>query len=91
MNAINFVSNHRSKIVTNAGIKLRTWKDKNGIVRTWDLTLHGLRYSYIQDRIKQEINKGFSIKQAYATVTKEVGHERISVINIYTGGKTLIS
>ena len=52
-----------------------------------ELTFHGLRYAYVQDRVQQEIDKGFTLEQATERVTKEVGHERTDVIYVYLGGK----
>lgn len=51
------------------------------------LTYHGLRYNYVQDRVRQEMEKGYSKLQAAAIVTKEVGHERVDVIHVYLGDK----
>lgn len=51
------------------------------------LTYHGLRYNYIQDRMHQEITRGLNNVQAATIVTREVGHERIEVLNVYLGGK----
>lgn len=51
------------------------------------LTFHGLRYNYVQQRMDQQMAKGFNQEQAAAIVSKEVGHERIDVIKIYQGGK----
>lgn len=83
-----FLERHREKVETEEGKKLRTFEDHNKEVVTNRLTFHGLRYSYIQDRMKQEMNKGLSWEKAAAIVTKEVGHERIVVIKVYQGGTT---
>ena len=50
---------------------------------TNELTFHGLRYNYIQFRMQQEMEKGYSLEQAAARITQEVGHERTDVIKIY--------
>jgi hypothetical protein len=42
---------------------------------------------YVQDRMKQELENGLQADRAAALVSKEVGHERIDVIEIYRGGK----
>lgn len=41
----------------------------------------GLRYNYVRDRVRKEMEKGYSKLQAAAIVTKEVGHERVEVID----------
>ena len=41
----------------------------------------GLRYNYVQDRLRKEMEKGYSKLQAAAIVTKEVGHERVELID----------
>lgn len=82
-----FLYNHREKIETEEGRKLRTWKNDKGEVITNELNFHGLRYNYVQHRMAEEMDKGFDKKQAALIVTKEVGHERIGVINVYLGGK----
>jgi len=50
------------------------------------LTFHGLRYNYVQDRMKEEQEKGSSWKDAAQIVTREVGHGRVDVIKVYTNG-----
>ncbi|MFI8688529.1 tyrosine-type recombinase/integrase [Rossellomorea sp. NPDC077527] len=83
-----FNSNHRDKVITSEGIGQRTWTDRHlGKAYTNNLTLHGLRYNYIQDRVQQEVDKGYNREQAAQIVTKEVGHNRADVIYIYLGGK----
>ena len=79
-----FLHRYREKVETQEGIKLRTW-EKDGKTTTNELTFHGLRYNYVQDRVQQEIDKGFSLDQAASRVTQEVGHERIDVIHVYLG------
>lgn len=51
------------------------------------LTFHGLRYSYVQDRMTDLQAGGLSWKAAAKIVTQEVGHGRIEVIKVYTNGK----
>lgn len=51
------------------------------------LTFHGLRYNYVQERMAIEMNKGYTWNVAAQIVTREVGHNRIDVIKIYTNGK----
>lgn len=77
-----FLQHHRDKVLTEEGVNRRIDR-RDGSDR--NLTFHGLRYNYIQDRVSQELEKGFSIDQAKQIVTHEVGHERIDVIKIYEG------
>ncbi|MBQ0138143.1 MAG: hypothetical protein KBT36_02505, partial [Kurthia sp.] len=51
------------------------------------LTFHGLRYSYVQDRMTDLQASGLSWKAAAKIVTQEVGHGRVEVIKVYTNGK----
>jgi integrase/recombinase XerD len=81
-----FLQNNRGKIETAEGRELRTW-EKYGKTNTNELTYHGLRYCYVQERMAEETDKGLSWKEAAQTVTKEVGHERTDVIQVYTAGK----
>lgn len=80
-----FLENHREKFVTEEGKQKRMYKGKSS-----PLTFHGLRYNYVQDRIKEEMEKGYSFEQAASFVTKEVGHERIDVIKVYLGNKNVL-
>nr|WP_240378145.1 phage integrase N-terminal domain-containing protein [Bacillus piscicola] len=79
-----FNSHHRHKVETTEGMIQRTWT-KDGSTHVNELTIHGLRYGYVQDRVQEERDKGFSLEQAAARVTREVGHERIDVIRVYLG------
>ncbi|MDH5164531.1 tyrosine-type recombinase/integrase [Heyndrickxia oleronia] len=81
-----FLYNNRKKIETQEGVELRTWQ-KDGVTHINELTFHGLRYAYVQDRVQQEIGKGFTAEQAAQRVTKEVGHERTDVIYVYLAKK----
>jgi integrase/recombinase XerD len=51
------------------------------------ITYHGLRYNYVQERMAQQMAKGFNEEQAALVVSKEVGHERIDVIAVYQAGR----
>ncbi|MBX4152311.1 phage integrase N-terminal domain-containing protein [Paenibacillus lautus] len=77
-----FVQHHREKVLTVEGITQRTDR-RYGSDRT--LTFHGLRYNYVQERMRQEIDKGYSRDAAASIVSQEVGHNRIDVIKIYEG------
>lgn len=77
-----FMEHHRDKVLTEAGMQQRTDR-RDGSSRS--LTFHGLRYGYVQDRMQEEIAKGYSHDNAALIVSREVGHERIDVIRIYEG------
>ena len=77
-----FLQNNRLQFETAEGRESRMYQ---GISNA--LTYHGLRYNYVQDRVRQEMEKGYSKLQAAAIVTKEVGHERVNVIHVYLGDK----
>jgi len=75
-----FMQNNRQQFETAEGREIRMYGGNPNA-----LTYHGLRYNYVQNRVQQEIEKGYSTLQAAAIVTKEVGHERIEVLNVYLG------
>lgn len=77
-----FMQNNRLQFETVEGRGRRMYQ---GISNA--LTYHGLRYNYVQDRVQQEMKKGYSKLQAAAIVTKEVGHERIDVVAVYLAAK----
>ncbi len=78
-----FIQNNREQFETVEGQETRMYE---GVANA--LTYHGLRYNYVQDRMQQEMEKGYSKLQAAAIVTEEVGHERVDVIDVYLGGKS---
>jgi site-specific recombinase XerD len=78
-----FLQNNRLPFETVEGRESRMYQGVSNA-----LTYHGLRYNYVQDRVRQEMEKGYSKLQAAAIVTKEVGHERVDVIDVYLGGKS---
>lgn len=82
-----FIQNNRDLVTTKEGQKQRTWT-KHGKTDTNELTMHGLRYNYVQERMSQEMERGFTFEQAASRVTQEVGHERTDVIKVYMGGKS---
>lgn len=79
-----FMQNNREQFETVEGQETRIYE---GVANA--LTYHGLRYNYVQDRVQQEMEKGYSKLQAAEIVTKEVGHERVEVIDVYLGGKKI--
>lgn len=78
-----FLETHRNKFTTTEGEQKRLYEGQAS-----PLTFHGLRYNYVQERVKQEMKKGYMYEQAALIVTKEVGHERTDVIKVYLGGKS---
>lgn len=77
-----FMQNNRDQFETVEGQETRMYE---GVANA--LTYHGLRYNYVQDRVREEMEKGYSKLQAAAIVTKEVGHERVDVIDVYLGDR----
>lgn len=76
-----FVRQNRYKVETEEGRQLRLWNEKSE-----ELTMHGLRYAYVQERMEHEIEKkGRSREEAAKKITQEVGHNRTKVLNVYTG------
>lgn len=78
-----FLERHRDKVVTQEGIDKRM-DLRDGSTR--ELTFHGLRYSYVQERMLHEITEGRTWEEAAAIVSQEVGHNRTEVIKIYEAG-----
>lgn len=77
-----YLESHRVAVTSLEGVSRRI--NVKGEVNP--LTFHGLRYSYVQERMVAEQAKGFSWEAAAQIVTQEVGHGRIEVIRIYTNG-----
>ncbi|TMN18787.1 hypothetical protein [Lentibacillus cibarius] len=75
-----YLGRHRENVETQEGRERRSHDDGYN-----KLTFHGLRYNYVQDRMNREMLHGRRFREAAAMVTKEVGHERINVINTYLG------
>lgn len=73
-----FLQKYRDTVTTKSGKELRTYKGEVN-----ELTFHGLRYFYVQSRMKEEMSKGFNYEQAAMIVSEEVGHSRSDVIDIY--------
>lgn len=82
-----YLERHREQVETEEGVRLRTYMRVGEEERTHELTFHGLRYAYVQERIEQEMSRGKTFEEAAAVVTKEVGHERLDVILTYMGDK----
>lgn len=79
-----FLARVRGKIESKEGVTKRTYK-KGPKTVIKSLTWHGLRYSYIQDRIRQLLKEGLSDDELKQLLSKEIGHERTTVIDIYAG------
>ncbi|MNW60214.1 Integrase [compost metagenome] len=78
-----FINHHRDNIVTPEG-ELRRIDHRYGTPR--ELTMHGLRYNYVQDQFESELSKGLSDSDAAKKITKEIGHNRTNVLKVYKGG-----
>lgn len=79
-----FLSRVRGNIETNEGKSKRSYKKGNSTIVN-NLTWHGLRYSYIQDRVRQLHSFGLANDELKRVLSKEIGHERANVIDIYAG------
>lgn len=77
-----YLERHRGRIETSEGQMQRL---VDGVSN--QLTFHGLRYGYVQDRIIDEMSEGKTWEQAARIVTKEVGHSRIEILKTYMGEK----
>jgi site-specific recombinase XerD len=84
----NWLDNHRSKAETLGGQQLRTWTDHNGLEIQNKITWHGLRYCYAQERMDQlQREEKMPFDAAAEVLSKELGHNREEVVQIYLGGK----
>lgn len=78
-----FINYHREKIVTPEG-EIRRVDRRYGAPR--ELTMHGLRYNYVQERFETELSKeGVTDNEAAQKITKEIGHNRLNVLRVYKG------
>lgn len=81
----NALAASRDRFVTSEGETLRTWHNGDEKV-TNRLTFHGLRYCYVQQRMVDEMNRGYSWEVAARKITVEVGHNRTDVLKVYLAG-----
>ena len=79
-----FLSRVRNQIKTKEGMAKRSYK-KGQVIVVNNLTWHGLRYSYIQDRVRQLQTSGLTGEELKRILSKEIGHERTIVIDVYAG------
>lgn len=79
-----FLHRLSKRITTEEGILLRTYRksSKNFIN---NITWHGLRYCYTQNRMQQLIQTGFTYSAAQQIISNELGHNRLSVVETYIG------
>ena len=64
--------------------RLQNWIIQN---RDTDITFHGLRHTYAQDRYRALLQQGESEYEAKRTVSRELGHFRVEVTSIYLEGR----
>ncbi|OWZ82742.1 integrase [Natranaerobius trueperi] len=76
----NFIYNHRSKVETEEGQLLRYYNDSG---RNTNMTMHGLRYLYAQERIKNLREEYKSDSKVADVLTQEMGHNRTEVLKTY--------
>ncbi len=90
----NWITNNRDKFQDNSirskenVQEFRKTAEENGLkLRAENLSFHGLRYKYAQDRYQTLKNQGFSDKMAKSTVSRELGHFRPDITNVYLARK----
>ncbi|MGL6186351.1 MAG: tyrosine-type recombinase/integrase [Clostridium chrysemydis] len=71
------------KVIKNIQIFIYNNQDKFALDRDKQLTFHGLRHFYCQNRYKELIRGGLTDLQARKIVSRELGHYRISITEIY--------
>ena len=82
----NFVYNNRENIQEKERIKsadARIMYIENKEICKANLTVHGLRHTYLQEQREYYIKNGDSTKQADLKVSKLAGHNRSEVTKIY--------
>lgn len=79
-----FLRSIRSQIISEEGIRIRSIR-KSAKPYTNELTWHGLRYSYAQIKMKQLLQNGFKYNAARQIVSQDLGHNRLSVVEVYIG------
>lgn len=67
-----FLEYHRGKVETSEGMIKRTY-ERNGEMKINELTYHGLRYMYVQDRMEQELENDLQEDQAADSSQKKSG------------------
>lgn len=71
------------KVIKNIQMFIYNNQDKLAMDRSKQLTFHGLRHFYCQNRYKGLIRGGLTDLQARKIVSRELGHYRISITEIY--------
>lgn len=91
----NWIYNHRNKFQDNSLRSKADLKDfkqrveREGFkIRSMNLSFHGLRYTYAQERYSDFKSKGISEHNARIRISKELGHHRADVTNIYLSQKS---
>lgn len=71
------------KVIKNIQMFIYNNQDKFVLDKNKQLTFHGLRHFYCQNRHKELIQHGLTDLQARKIVSRELGHYRISITEIY--------
>jgi integrase len=90
----NWITNHRNKFQDTSRERLEENKRleedaaKNGVkLKTENITFHGLRHYFAQQRFAYYLKQGYTEHQARINVSEELGHHRESVTQIYLSKK----
>ncbi|WP_160692540.1 site-specific integrase [Clostridium sp. C2-6-12] len=82
----NFIYNNRSRIQLEERmitVEARKSFQENGIVVRSTLSIHGLRYNYAKEKMKDYISNGMSLHDASLKVSQLMGHNREEITKIY--------
>ncbi|WP_097033377.1 tyrosine-type recombinase/integrase [Clostridium tertium] len=71
------------KVIKNIQMFIYNNQDKFALDRDKQLTFHGLRHFYCQNRYSELVRGGLTDLQARKVVSRELGHYRISITEIY--------
>lgn len=71
------------KVIKNIQMFIYNNQEKFALDKGKQLTFHGLRHFYCQNRYKELLRGGLTDLQARKVVSRELGHYRISITEIY--------
>lgn len=71
------------RVIKNIQMFIYNNQDKFALDNDKQLTFHGLRHFYCQNRYKELVRGGLTDLQARKVVSRELGHYRISITEIY--------
>lgn len=71
------------KVIKNIQLFIYNNQDKFALDKNKQLTFHGVRHFYCQNRYMELVRSGLTDLQARKIVSRELGHHRVSITDIY--------